>query len=718
MASSAPVIQVALPRPLRRTFDYAPPQDGGIPEPGVRVRVPFGRNNVVGLVVGVIDSSPHELKTATQAIDDTPLVPADLVELARWLARYYHHPIGDVVKTLMPVSARRGARAAPIDAIAWTPTGYRDEADGLLCRAPKQRVLFERLCELGAVADADVAGLGINRQALKALLAKGLLERKVLLPPYSTRTSDIDPTRAQSEAVAAIARSLGRGTTHVLEGVTGSGKTEVYLRVIDEVLRSGRQALVLVPEIALTPQTTARFVERFGAAATLHSGMTDPQRFDTWLKCRNGMHKVLIGTRSAVLTPFADLGVIVVDEEHDGSFKQQEGLRYSARDVAVKRGQMLSVPVVLGSATPSLETLENARRGRYVHLRLPHRVAGSSMPAYRVVDIRGERLEGGISRHLRRAIRDHLAAGNQVLAFINRRGYAPVLLCSSCAWQAQCDHCDVKLTYHRHPRQLRCHHCDRRRPVPRECPSCGSRDLALVGAGTQRAEEFLAAWHPEVPLYRIDRDTTRSARRLTADLAAIAKGNPAILVGTQMLAKGHHLPNVTLVAVLDADSGFLSPDYRAPERTAQLIVQVAGRAGRGARPGEVWIQTFDPDNGNLRALIESGYPGFAQSERLRREAALMPPFASLALVRADSAHEGAGLALLQEAADEVGSEAVEILGPAPAPIARRADRYRSQLLLLARRRGDLHRALDRLEAAEPRAKTVRWSIDVDPLDTS
>ena len=718
MPSQPAVIEVALPRPLRRTFDYALGKDAVVPSPGVRVRVPIGGSHVVGVVLDVRDSSPYELKTIERMIDAEPLLPADLVGLARWLAGYYHHPIGDVLKTVMPVKARQGAKAEPVDEVVWQLAGDTSSADTALARAPAQRATLDRLGLLGSTADAELAALGINRQSLAALLAKGLVERTTVAPSYEVRASKVEPTQEQAAAIGAINDSLGSATTHVLEGVTGSGKTEVYLRVIEEVLKAGRQALVLVPEIALTPQTTARFAERFGATATLHSGMTDPQRFDTWLKCRNGSHKVLIGTRSAILTPFADLGVIVVDEEHDGSFKQQEGLRYSARDVAVKRGQMLSIPVVLGSATQSMETLENARRGRYRHLRLTRRVGGRSMPSYRVTDIRGERLDGGISVHLHRAIRAHLDAGNQVLAFINRRGYAPVLLCSDCGWQAECDHCDVKLTYHRQPRQLRCHHCDRRRPIPRECPSCGANDFVLVGTGTQRTEETLRARHPGVPLYRIDRDTTRSTRRLESDLAAIAKGNPAILVGTQMLAKGHHLPNVTLVAVLDADGGFLSPDFRAPERTAQLIVQVAGRAGRGDRPGQVWIQTFDPENANLRALIEAGYAGFVESERQRRESALMPPFVSLAIVRAESPAEAAALDLLRRAADTLAGQGLELLGPAPAPIARRADRYRSQLLLLARHRRDLHQALDRLEATEPRGRGVRWSIDVDPLDTS
>ena len=718
MPSQPAVIEVALPRPLRRTFDYALAKDAVVPSPGTRVRVPFGRSHIVGVVVDVRDSSSHELKTIERIIDAEPLLPADLVALAQWLAGYYHHPIGDVLKTMMPVKARQGVKAKPVDEIVWQLAADTSSAETALARAPAQRATLDRMRQLGPTADAETAALGINRQSLAALLAKGLVERTTVAPSYEVRASKVEPTREQAAAIGTINRSLGSATTHVLEGVTGSGKTEVYLRAIEETVRSGRQALVLVPEIALTPQTTARFAERFGATATLHSGMTDPQRFDTWLKCRNGSHKVLIGTRSAVLTPFADLGVIVVDEEHDGSFKQQEGLRYSARDVAVKRGQMLSIPVVLGSATPSMESLENARRGRYRHLRLTRRVAGRSMPSFRVTDIRGERLDGGISMHLHRAIGAHLDAGNQVLAFINRRGYAPVLLCSDCGWQAECDHCDVKLTYHRQPRQLRCHHCDRRRPIPRECPSCGANDFVLVGTGTQRTEETLRARHPGVPLYRIDRDTTRSTRRLESDLAAIAEGNPAILVGTQLLAKGHHLPNVTLVAVLDADGGFLSPDFRAPERTAQLIVQVAGRAGRGDRPGQVWIQTFDPESANLRALIEAGYAGFVESERQRRESALMPPFVSLAIVRAESPSEAAALDLLRRAADTLTGEGLELLGPAPAPIARRADRYRSQLLLLARRRRDLHQALDRLEAAEPRGRDVRWSIDVDPLDTS
>ncbi len=709
------VVQVAVPRPLRRTFDYAAPA-GEPPLPGVRVRVPFGRASVVGLVTSCRETSARALKAVTEVLDEQPLLPGELIDLACWLARYYHYPIGAVYAAMLPVKARQGAVAKPIDEVVWRALDVGPD-QAVPSRAPRQRQALARLRELGGVADSELAALGIDRRHLAPLHAKGLVERAVVTPDYHQPRVDaaVQPTPAQAAAVAAVAANPA--ATHLLDGVTGSGKTEVYLGVIAEVLRAGGQALVLVPEIALTPQTTARFKARFGAAATLHSAASDTQRFDTWLKCASGVHKVLIGTRSAVLTPFAKLGVIVVDEEHDGSFKQYEGLRYSARDVAVKRGRMLSIPVLLGSATPSLESLRNVRRGRYHYARLDDRAGGASMPTWRVVDVRGVRLDRGISPLMHTAIDHHLAAGNQVLAFINRRGYAPVLFCPRCAWRAQCDHCDAKLICHHRSRRLRCHHCGGSSPAPSRCPGCGGDELIPLGAGTQRVEEALAERHPGVPLYRIDRDTARGIRRLEADLAAIRAGAPSILVGTQMLAKGHHLPGVTLVAVLDIDSGFLSSDFRAPERTAQLVVQVAGRAGRADQPGQVWIQTRDPANPNLRALLDSGYRGFAASERAVRAAAGMPPFASLAIIRSEGAVRAAPEKLLADAALILAGDGVEVLGPAPAPIARRADRYRYQLLVLAGRRADLHRALDRLERAEPRATGVRWSIDVDPLDT-
>lgn len=707
------VVQVAVPRPLRRLFDYLAP--AGAAPVGARVRVPFGRARLIGVVAGHRDHSPHALKPVQEVLDAEPLLPAHLMALARWLAAYYHYPIGEVIDAMLPVKARRGAAARAAAEVEWRPC---DDVAGVdLRRAPRQAETLARLRALGRAPARQLAPLGLARRQLVLLAAKGLVRQQpVDIPPAPTGASpSLRLTAAQAEAVGAITATLGTRAVHLLDGVTGSGKTEVYMRVIAEALRAGRQALVLVPEIALTPQTVARFRTRFGHVATLHSAATDAQRFDTWLKCASGAHRVLVGTRSAVLAPLPSLGVIVVDEEHDSSFKQTEGLPYSARDVAVKRAQMLAIPVVLGSATPSMATVENAAGARYRHLRLPRRAGGASLPTFRIADIRGARLDRGLCAESHHAIASHLAAGNQTLVFINRRGYAPVLLCGRCAWRARCSHCEVNMTFHAKPRQLRCHQCDARQAAPAACPACGEAALALVGSGTQRAEEALSERHPGVPVVRIDRDTAGSVRQLEADFRRLRGGEPAILVGTQLLAKGHHLPAVTLVVVLDADYGFLAPDFSAPERTAALIVQVAGRAGRAQRPGEVLIQSFDPHNANLQALIRKGYPGFLAAERRIRAAASMPPFTGMALIRARAKVASAARELLEAAAAALAGDQVEVLGPAPAPVARRADLHRWQLFAIAQR-PRLHQALTRLERANPQVPAVSWSIDVDPLD--
>ena len=707
------VVQVAVPRPLRRLFDYATTSTP--PPAGARVRVPFGGASVVGVVVSERDVSQHRLKFVQDVLDDEPLLPPDLLALAGWLADYYHHPIGDVFATLLPVKARRGAPARAGEDPFWHAVEGDESA---VLRAPRQREALMRLRQAGGARASNLRGLGIEKRHLLALETKNLVRRRAETSPPPTKGQDAArrPNPAQAAAIKAITASLRTAAVHLLDGVTSSGKTEVYMQVIAEVVRAGGQALVLVPEIALTPQTVARFQARFGAVAALHSAASDRERFDTWLKCRNGIHQVLIGTRSAVLAPFARLGLIVVDEEHDGSFKQTEGLRYSARDVAVKRGRMLGVPVVLGSATPSMESLENVRSLRYARHRLLERAGGARLPVLRVLDIRGVRLDRGFSPALHAAIARHLGSGNQVLVFINRRGYAPVLLCGRCGWRARCDHCDANMAFHRPMRRLRCHQCGAWRKTPPRCPACDSEELTLLGTGTQRVEEALRERHPDVPLHRVDRDTTRSVRRLGENLESLRDGGQAILVGTQMLAKGHHLPAVTLVAVIDADSGFLAPDFRAPERTAQLIVQVAGRAGRAERPGEVIVQSFDPQNANLQALVRSGYHGFVNSEREARAAAGMPPFGALAVVRAQSKTPDSGRVLLGKAADVLADAQVEVLGPAPAAVARRADFHRWQLLVMAPRRGRLHRALRRLEQIAPQVPGVSWNIDVDPLE--
>jgi primosomal protein N' (replication factor Y) (superfamily II helicase) len=731
LSDAVRVVRVAIPKPLPQLFDYALAEGQPVPVAGARVRVPFGRQQLTGVCVAVDPPDPHpDPKPLTAVLDRDNPFGAELFGLASWMADYYHHPLGEVLGTLMPAEVRRGA--ALEDAYqrpcvsGWALTTPRPPAG----RAPRQRGLVEFLeARDGSASADDLAAAGFSKAVIRGAASKGIivrhdqpLDRSTVIPAHRLQLNE------EQDGVLRALRERERGfSATLLQGVTGSGKTEIYLRLIEAVLARGLQVLVLVPEIALTPQTLQRFRHRFGTATALHSGMTDANRLQAWLGCRAGDVDILIGTRSAVLTPFRRLGLIVVDEEHDASFKQQDGLRYSARDVAVKRAQGLGIPLLLGSATPSFESLVNAWSGRYRHLALHGRAGGASMPAFHLLDIRGHTLNDGISDALVHVMRRHLAAGGQVLLFLNRRGFAPSFLCTGCGWQATCPHCDMRMTLHRHPSALICHHCNQRARVPTACPSCGSSALLGVGLGTQRTEAGVAQLFPDTPVHRIDRDTARSQRRLEAQLDAIQAGGPAILIGTQMLAKGHHFPNVTLVGVINADSGFLSADFRAPERTAQLIVQVAGRAGRAERPGEVWIQTYQPENPTLQSLIQEGYEGFARRELEHRRAAGLPPYRPMALLRAegpDAAQARAFLAELQQSLQRTITQhgaaghdpAVEVLGPVAAPIQRVANRYRFQLMVLADSRRALHETLRRLDGAPAHARTLRWSIDIDPYD--
>lgn len=707
---STRVIQVAVPRPLHAVYDYEVPQQMSIPAIGARVRVPFGRSAAVGVCVATEVNSEHsKLKQVTELLDSDAIVPPELMTLAHWMSGYYHYPLGEVLATMLPAAARKGANCS-ID----QPDYWQTSAAGFdNPRAHAQQALFDYLKQHQPCAGETLMAAGHKRQTLRNLLKAGAVEQ-CTPPAAGTSEQPPVPTAAQAQAINTITEDLQGFHAYLLEGVTGSGKTEVYLRTIDPVVAAGGQVLVLVPEIALTPQTLGRFQRRFGSVGMLHSNLTDHERLQTWLKCAAGELSILIGTRSAVFTPFQQLGLIVVDEEHDASYKQQEGLRYSARDLATKRAQSHNIPIVLGSATPSLESLYNVNRQRYVRLPLPFRAGNAQMPSYHLIDMRGQQHTDGISVPLERVIRTHLGNNGQVLVFLNRRGYAPSLLCAACGWVAACSDCDARLTLHQTPRQLVCHHCSLRFQVPDACEACGLASLLPVGLGTQRSEQGLAELFPDVPVYRIDRDTTRSNRRLEEQFAKVNSGDRCIMVGTQMLAKGHHFPNVTLVAVLNADAGFLSPDFRAPERTAQLIVQVAGRAGRAQRPGEVWIQSYQPDNPNLRKLIEQGYPGFAEAELASRISAAMPPAKPMAMLRAESEDAQAAVNLLNHFKQQL--QGIELLGPVPAPLARIANRHRYQLMLLADSRSQLHRSLTQL--APPKLPhTLRWSIDVDPYDS-
>ena len=724
MASNHHVIQVAVPRPLHSVYDYHVDESTGVPKVGARLRVPFGRSEVIGVCISTAVDTPHDdTKAVLEILDTEAAIAQELLDLAQWMSGYYHYPLGEVLATILPSAARKGSDfeiKPPPPPDLW----HLLDPSAASPRAKTQQAFVQHMQLAGApVSGADLESAGFNRPMLRKLETLGVVERK-----HPTDSTALEPpltaTPEQAQAIEAVTKTQ-QFATFLLEGVTGSGKTEVYLQVMAPVLEQGKQVLVLVPEIALTPQTLARFENRFAGVGIMHSGLTDQQRLQTWLRCRSGDIRVLIGTRSAVFTPFADLGLIIVDEEHDSSYKQQEGLRYSARDLTVKRAQSANIPLLLGSATPSLESLYNVQRGRYRHLEITQRAGGALMPSFDVIDMRGQSLRGGFSDTLIRIIRQHLTATGQVLIYLNRRGFAPTLLCQSCGWQSVCSDCDAKLTLHRRPEQMVCHHCSLRFALPEQCEHCGHGDLLPVGIGTQRAEETLAELFPGVPLYRIDRDTTRTTNQLNAQLDQIHQGRPCIMVGTQMLAKGHHFPQVTLVAVLNADAGFLSPDFRAPERTAQLIVQVAGRAGRAERPGQVWIQSYQPDNPLLKRLMEHGYASFAQAELTSRLEAGLPPGQPMAMLRAEAFESQIALEFLQQckghllnqtkAAQNNHNAGTQIMGPIPAPMARVAKRARFQLIIIAQSRPLLHRLLASI--GQPKThSSLRWSIDVDPYD--
>jgi primosomal protein N' (replication factor Y) len=724
------VWQVALPVPLPRLFDYRPTAgEGAVPaDIGGRVRVPFGSRELVGVVAGIGSAEPGnaELRSG-ERLDPQPLFRGELLDSLRWLARYTHAPLGEVFAAALPTSLRQGEPLADTHVWGWRLTEGGHTAVARLRGKPRR--LAELLVDAGRDEDALADLLDDWRTPARALAKRGLVERHALarasaaLPPpgHGPRLN-----AEQQAAVDAVLAARNGFASFLLDGVTGSGKTEIYLHAIADCLARGRQALVLVPEIGLTPQTLKRFRERLGVPVhALHSGLGDGERARTWAACLRGEARVIVGTRSAVFLPLPDAGLVILDEEHDGSFKQLDGIRYHARDFALVRAKALDVPIILGSATPSLESLRNAQAGRHAHLRLHARAGAAQAPRVRVCDVRKRPLDAGMSPEMFDAIAATLRSGSQALVFKNRRGYAPVLLCHDCGWSAQCTRCSTPLqgtpmTVHAGGRRLQCHHCGARRPAPDACPDCGGLALQSQGAGTERIEEALAKRFPDVPVLRIDRGTTQRRDALEMLLREFGE-KPGILVGTQMLAKGHDLPNLTLVAVVGVDEGLFSADFRAPEKLAQLLIQVAGRAGRAALPGEVLLQTHHPQHPLLETLLNGGYHAFAEAELAQREAAGFPPFAHLALLRAEAKQIEATHAFLHAAKTALrNSEGViELHGPLPAPMPRRAGFQRTQLLLSSPDRRALHAALDAaLPAiyALPDARKVRWSLDIDPVD--
>ncbi len=764
MSASESALKIALPLPLPRLFDYRPPATSacGEDDVGRRVRVPFGSRELIGVVaaVGAADDD-HELKPALAYLDEAALFHGELLASLRWLANYTHAPLGEVFATALPAALRRGEPMPDTHLWAWRSTEAGRTGSAGLRKGSRPRLLAELLEDRERGEDELDAILDGWRSAARALAQRGYAERVAV--PASRIAAPAQPgpapNPAQAEALAAIAAAEGFAP-FLLDGVTGSGKTEVYLQAIAQCLARGKQALVLVPEIGLTPQMLARFRARLGVPVhALHSGLGDGERARAWAAAWRGEARLIVGTRSAVFTPLPEAGLIVIDEEHDASYKQQDGIRYHARDFALIRGKALDVPVLLGSATPSLESLHNARQGRYRHLRLPQRAGDAKPPSVRVLDVRKRPLEAGLSAELRNAIRQAVDAGGQALVFKNRRGYAPVLICHDCGWSAHCKRCDAPMTVHAGGRRLQCHHCGARQSAPNACPDCASLALQPQGAGTERIEAALAANFADVPVLRIDRGSTRRKDALEKLFEEFGD-RPGVLVGTQMLAKGHDLPNLTHVAVVGIDEGLFSADFRAGEKLAQLLIQVAGRAGRADKPGEVWLQTHHPEHPLLQTLIQGGYHAFAEKELASREAAGFPPFSHLALLRAEAKHADAPMAFLAAAKQafppfekggrggfvvavdlasnkqqqkqippgppfskggeqRIAEVGLSVQGPIPAPMPKRAGMHRAQLLLSAPNRRELHAALEvGLPAiyALPEARKVRWSLDVDPMD--
>ena len=732
---SETLLRLALPVPLPSYFDYRLPKGVSVDActPGKRVRVPFGRVRHIGVIVALTGQSEvpsAKLKRAEALLDEEPLLSEDDLGFLAWAAGYYHHPVGEVFSAALPLRLRKQAEALPLAEACYRACVDESEGAALLSRAPRQRAIFL------ALAQAGERGLARSRlkedyEATPQLLAQ--LEEKHLIcsveavpepDQFLAAPQPLQLNAEQATAVAQVQQHLGEFAAFLLEGVTGSGKTEVYLALAEQVLECGQSVMVLVPEISLTPQLQQRFAARLGGkVAVLHSAMNESEREHAWQRVRLGLTRVVLGTRSLVFNPISELGLIVVDEEHDSSFKQQEGFRYSARDLALVRARRAGCPVVLGSATPSLESLRNLQAGRYQHLQLTERAGGAVPPQINLLDVRDQPLQSGIGGPMLKALRETLDAGEQAMVFLNRRGFAPVLACYGCGWMSDCPRCDARQTLHRASGLLWCHHCGSQRRAPQVCPECGSDDLHPLGQGTEQIEDYLSAQFPGVPLIRIDRDATARRGSLDKLLQQVHDSDSALLVGTQMLAKGHHFPRVTLVAVMDADGGLFSADFRAAERMAQLLMQVAGRAGRGERAGRVLIQTRYPEHPLLQTLVREGYDAFAQAALREREDAEYPPYSHQALLRAEANRPELPMQFLEQVSQWIaalGLPGVELWGPVPAPMARRVGRHRAHLLIQSTRRDCLHPVLSRLApwlAQLPQARKVRWSLDVDPLDT-
>ena len=733
------IISVAVPVPLRQPFDFLEPLKPYELIVGARIRVPFGNRVLIGLIVeikGESDVPKAKLKHALDVLDNDSIFDAKLWSTLQWLASYYLAPIGEVLEGAMPSKIRQGGTQAPASLKTWSMSEKgRSLPIEQLQRAPLQLAIIKRFMQSEVLTSVDFNNDSSSwRQAIKALIEKQWIVETEQLPSLSSsEQTELKNNREfklntdQQHAITTISNLIERSefSCSLLHGVTGSGKTEVYFDLMQKVLEIDQQVLFLVPEIGLTPQLIERVQNRFSySMVVMHSGLNDSERHHAWWHAKQGNAQIVIGTRSAVFTSFTNLGLIVIDEEHDASFKQQDGVRYQARDVAIYRAKLEKIPIVLGSATPSLETYHNAQRDRYQYLRLDKRATKAALPTIEIFDTNKLPSSDGLSPPMLEAITKTLDSGKQVMLFLNRRGYAPVLYCSDCGETSKCHRCDAHLTLHRRANRLRCHHCGFEATANTKCNSCKQDSMVEVGEGTQRVEEAVTLRFPKARVLRIDRDTTRRKGELARLLEQARNGDADIILGTQLLTKGHDFPNVAMVGILGADQGLYSTDFRASETLFQQIVQVSGRAGRRDSVGSVFIQTAFPDHPFFTWVCKHDYDGFADSLLAERNSVAYPPYGYFALLRAESVHQAKALQFLRRAKIDIKPQSgVRIMDAIPAPMERRAGRYRAQLLICADQRSFLNKSLSEWlkklkedNSARKLAASVRWSLDVDPYD--
>jgi len=734
MATKKIFLSIAIPTPLRRLFDYLPNENikHKVLKPGLRVSVSFGnQKNVTGVIVSINNKTNHpihKLKKINGIIDDYPIINSKHLNLLIWSSNYYHHPIGEVIFNALPSLLRKNNSTIDYMDSFWSLSkniGLINSHNKKISSAQTKIVNYLKKNKV-PISQFELNKIfpGVKR-TLDALEKIGLAQKqtkKNFEKSIIINKRTVKLNKDQEKSVNVISKSINNHSIFLLDGLTGSGKTEVYMSVMDIVIKSGKQCLILLPEIGLTPQLIQRFKTRFKVnIAIQHSNLSAIERLKYWQDARTGKAKIILGTRSAIWTQLLNPGIYIADEEHDLSYKQHNGFQYSARDLMIVRAKRDGVPAILGSATPSLESINNAEKNRYIHLVLSSRAGAAKQPEYQLLDIQNKKMYGPLSKMLIDEIDKNLELNNQILLFLNRRGYATHLYCHYCGWKAQCDRCEIPLTYHKSNGRLNCHHCGSSKENINNCPSCESKLLRL-GHGTERIEEVLLKKFPKSRIARIDRDTTQKKDSMDNFLNKMHSGDIDILIGTQMIAKGHHFPNVTLAAIVDADSGLFSTDFRATERLAQLFMQVSGRAGRGKKKGVVIVQTYSPEHPLFHTLIKHGYNHLARSLLKERKLSSLPPHSHIALLRAEAHNIEQVKCFIKNASaqlKQLSGDMLLLFGPIPALIEKHAGRFRYQLIIQAANRKLLHAHLDKwLEKVEKmkNSKKVRWSLDIDPQD--